>query len=534
MSVRKTISFLALMMLLFAVAGCGSEESAPEETEKRETTEEEHKEESKATDDELRVALYSQPATLDQPLDTGIQSRDLGRLVFETLVTVDSSYEPVPMLAESIDISDDGTTYTFKLREGVTFHNGQEMTAEDVVASMERWMEKSTITGSIFDDATWEEADDYTVVLNLAAPSSLTLDTMASPKQAAAIMPKEIVEAAPAEGVEEYIGTGPYEFVEWKQDQYIHFTRYEDYQAVEEEPNGLAGKKEALVKDIYVEIVPDASTRLAGLKTGEYDIAYQIANDDYDQVAEDPNLEPQPATHGELMIVYNKVEGVASDALMRQAINAVLDVDEIMLGAVVTEDLYWSSPSYMNREIEAWHSEAGGEYYNMADQERAKELLEEAGYDGETLTFITTRDDDVIYNASVVVQEQLSQIGVDVELEVYDWPTFANMRDDTSTWDMFITGSSVVSTPPQLLAVSPTWAGGVNDDKIIEGVQEIEAAPSQEEAKELWDELQRYGWEEYVPVSIIGGYSMFHAASAKVEGFETFSGAIFWNTSLNE
>lgn len=102
------------------------------------------------------------------------------------------------------------------------------MTAEDVVASMNRWLEKSSITGNIFKGATFEATNQYTVVLRLQQPSPLALDTMATAKMAAAIMPKEVVESAPPEGVTEYIGTGPYKFVEWKQDQYIHFTKFED------------------------------------------------------------------------------------------------------------------------------------------------------------------------------------------------------------------------------------------------------------------------------------------------------------------
>src|SRR5699024_447423 len=136
-------------------------------------------------------------------------------------------------------------TYTFNLRKGVKFHNGEEMVADDVVASMERWLEKSSITGNIFDGATWTAEDDHTVVLELETASALTLDTMASSKQSAAIMPKEIIDDAPAEGGEEYTGTGPYKFVEWKQYSYLKFERNEEYQALDMESDGLAGKKEA-------------------------------------------------------------------------------------------------------------------------------------------------------------------------------------------------------------------------------------------------------------------------------------------------
>src|SRR5699024_3248288 len=129
-------------------------------------------------------------------------------------------------LADSVE-TEDNQTFNFKLRQGVKFHNDEEMMAEDVIASMERWQETSPLTGSIFDDATWEAEDDYTVTLTLSKPSALTLDTIATVKHAPAIMPKEIVESADAEGVTEYVGTGPYKLVEWKQDQHIHLERFD-------------------------------------------------------------------------------------------------------------------------------------------------------------------------------------------------------------------------------------------------------------------------------------------------------------------
>src|SRR5699024_1429300 len=144
---------------------------------------------------------------------------------------------------------------------------------------------------NIFDDATWTAEDDTTVILELASPSPLTLDTLASAKQAAAIMPKDIVESAPPEGVEEYIGTVPFEFTEWKQYQYILFTKFDDYKSVDAEPDGLSGKKEALVDEIYIHIVPDTSTRVNGLLTGEYDFAFGIPYDTYDQLENDPSFD---------------------------------------------------------------------------------------------------------------------------------------------------------------------------------------------------------------------------------------------------
>lgn len=485
------------------------------------------------TGGELNIAIDASPPSLDQPANTATAARDTSRLIFEGLVVTDSTFQPQPMLAESID-TEDNQTYTFHLRQGIKFHNGDEMMAEDVVASMERWMELSDITGNIFNDATWTAEDDYTVVLELKRASSLALDTMASSKQAAGIMPKEIVESAPAEGVAEYIGTGPFKFEEWAPDHYIHFKKFEDYQPLDTEADGLAGKKEALVDDIYFHIVPDPSTRLAGMQSGEYDIVHGLPYDMYDELQANPDIDIVLAREGNQVLIMNNVKGPATDFKLREAINMGLNHEDILMAAFPNEDLYDLDPSYMDRDIEAWASDAGSEYYNQNDLEKAKELLEESDYDGEEFVIMATSDYIEFNNAGIVIHEQLMQLGINAKLEVYDWPTQTEKTEDLDAWDGIVNSFSVVSTPPQLLALSPTFGGGVNDDKVGEMMDEIEISPTEEDAKNLWDELQLYAWEELLPVIQHGAYNYLYGHRANVEGITTTSGPIYWNVSVNE
>ncbi|WP_368653195.1 ABC transporter substrate-binding protein [Ornithinibacillus sp. 4-3] len=536
----KKNKFLVLLLMIVAsmvlIIGCSNDsndnEGSDDATGNDDTTENDNGEQTKGGT--LKIAIDAAPPTLDQPTSTATAARDATRLIFESLVTTNSKFEPVPMLAESID-TEDNKTYTIKLREGVKFHNGKEMKAEDVIASMERWLEQSSITGNIFVDATWTEEDEYTVILELVEPSTLTLDTMASAKQAAGIMPKEVIESASADGIQEYIGTGPFELVEWRQDQYLHYKRYEDYLPREEEPDGLAGKKEALVDEIYFYLVPDTSTRIAGLQTGEYDFAYSIPYDQYDQMESNPDIETMLTPNANEMLVFNKVQGISTDYKIREAINVGLNYDETMMAAFPNKDFYWLDSGYMDVNILNWASTAGSEYYNQNDPEKAKELLEEAGYNGEEFKIMTTRDYDHHYNVGVVIHEQLKNLGINATLEIYDWPTMNDkMGNDFEAWDAFITSSSTVSTPPQLIALSPSFGGGVNDDSVGEAIKEIETAPTLEEAQQRWDELQLYAWEELLPIINIGGYNSFWAYNKKVEGIDALTGPIFWNVSIEE
>ncbi|WP_368653138.1 ABC transporter substrate-binding protein [Ornithinibacillus sp. 4-3] len=525
---KRSLFLVMLASIVFFIIGCSSNESEVDGNKSDETSNDEAN-----TGSVLKIALDGQPPTLDQPTAAPTAIRDTARLMFETLLTTDSNYAAVPMLAESVE-TDDNKTYVFHLREGVLFHNGKEMIAEDVIASMERWLEKSAITGTIFEGATWTAEDNYTVVLELVESSSLTLDTIASSKQAAAIMPKEVVEAATAEGVSEYIGTGPYQFVEWRQDQYIHFTKFDDYSALEEPADGLAGKKEALVDDIYFYIVTDASTRIAGLQTGEYDFAYGVPYDSYEQVNRDENINTHLDVTGVQLLAYNKEKGPAADVRMREVINTALDIEEIMMAAYPNEDLFWLHSSYMDEDIVSWASDAGEEYHNINDPEKAKQMLEDMDYNGEEFKILATRDYDHHYNAAVVIHDQLSQIGINATLEIYDWPTVTQLKDDTDAFDAYVISFSTVSTPPQFLGLSPTWAGGVNDEKVVEDMKAIETAPTTEEAQEIWEDLQRYAWEELLPVTTFGSYNSLYASSNKVEGIITFSGPIFWNVTIGE
>ncbi|WP_368652634.1 ABC transporter substrate-binding protein [Ornithinibacillus sp. 4-3] len=539
---KNGLFLMLLAALMLVIAACSSDSGGNDDSDSGDNTSSDETDNNDGDDEEaqgeaggtLRIAIDAAPPTLDQPTSTATAARDASRLIFETLVTTKENFEPEMMLAESIE-TEDNQTFTINLREGVKFHNGEEMTSEDVIASMERWLEKSSVTGNIFNDATWTADGDYTVILELQSPSSLTLDTMASAKQAAAIMPKEVIDNASDGVITEFIGTGPFKFEEWKQDQYIHYVKYDEYQPVDLPADGLSGKKEALVDEIYIYIVNDSSTRLAGLQTGEYDFAYGIPYDNYDALLADDNLETILTPSANQMMGLNKVQGIATDPKFRQAVNAALDAEQVMFAAFPDEDFFWLDSGYMDMYIEPWLTDAGNEYYNQANPERAKELLDEIGYNNEEFRIMTTRDYDHHYNSGVVIQEQLKQAGINAVLEVYDWPSLLDKREnDLGAWDAFMTSSSTVSTPPQLIGMSTTWAGGMDDSYVEETMAAIEGAPTIEEAKELWDELQLYAWEELVPIVHFGGYHSLYGHTKNVKGITNNTGPIFWNVTVSE
>lgn len=528
-------SFFLLLVLLglaLVIAACNGDDDGEADGETEDGAE------SNGTGDvqtggTLNIALNAQPPTLDPHMSTATATRDTSRLVFESLMVLNSSYEPVPFLAEELE-NEDNRIFTFHLREGILFHNGEEMTAEDVVASMNRWKDLDPRAQKYLgEDSVFEEVDDYTVVLELDNPTPLALGVIARNGQHAGIMPKELVDSSGPDGITEYIGTGPFEFAEWAQDNYIHFQKFDDYQPLDEEPDGLGGRREALVDEIYFYIAPDSSTRLAGIQSGEYDLAYQLPFDSYQQLMA-TDLQVEPSLAGNMVIQYNSADGMFADPLMRQAVNAALNIDEILEASLVESDIYTSGPEHMEAENLQWATNAGEAYYNQNDEELAKRLLEEAGYNGEEVKIVTTRDYQHYYDSSVVIQQQLEGLGMNVALEVYDWPSLTELVQDETAWHMRVNGYTFTPDPTQILYLNPETPGIGHDDHAVSLMKEIEEAETPEEASAKWEEMQEYIWSDWLPVTKLGSYSHLYVMADYVDGFVYAHGGNFWNISVNK
>src|SRR5213592_4759148 len=158
----------------------------------------------------LRVGNLGEPPALDAHWTTASITETLTNHLYEGLYSLDASNRPIPMLAESHSVSRDGLTYTFKLRQGIKFHNGKEMTSEDVVPSLARWGKQSIYGKALFAQvADWRAVDTYTVEMKLKEKSAIVLISLAVPNNFGAIYPKEIAEKFPSEvKATEWVGTG--------------------------------------------------------------------------------------------------------------------------------------------------------------------------------------------------------------------------------------------------------------------------------------------------------------------------------------
>ncbi|KAB2338575.1 ABC transporter substrate-binding protein [Cytobacillus depressus] len=520
---KKVSLFFVVLVLAFSIIGC----SAADET----STNEEAEGGEKVTGGELQVAYNAQPPTLDPLLTTAVATRDITRHIFESLVTYNQNFEVEPMLAESLDVSEDGKTITFDLRKGIKFHNGNEMSVGDVVASMNRWKDTTPLGKSYFANATFTASGDNTVVLEMPERLSTALAMLADPGQAAIITPKEVNDGATEEkGLTEFIGTGPYKFVEWKADQYIHLEKFEDYQSLDTESSGLAGKKEAFLNDIYFQFVTDASTRLAGIQTGEYDVANAIPFDNADQLEANKDVVNHVDHNGFNGIVFNKKARFFKDVTARQAVNAALNQEEILMASFTNENFYELEHGLMIKDQVEWYSEAGKDQYNQHDQEKAKELLKDAGYNGEDIIILTSKDYTDHYNAAVVVQQQLEKIGMKVKLDVYDWPTVLQKRTEETAYDIFVTGFPTEPIPAKYVFLDSAneWPGWTNSPEIDGLLDKISGATSQEEAKKYFAQLQEEFYN-YLPMIKFGNKTTITTTRSNIKDMGFLQGIILWN-----
>lgn len=478
----------------------------------------------------LKIVIDAEPPTIDMHVSTTTLVYHVGWHIFEQLYTLDENFDIIPMLAAGLpEISEDKLTYTIKLREGITFHNGKEMTSADVVASLERWGEVAGNGKVLFDKVASLEADGpYQIKLTLAEPIGTVLVYLAIPNGGAAIYPEEIVGGAGADPLQEFIGTGPYEFVEWQPNQYIKLKRYEDYEKVDFAATGYGGAKTAYADEIDFYFFADAAVRIASVESGDYHFADFVPVDEYDRLKDTEGVAAvasQP--RGWFTVVFNKKEGVMSDKLIRQAFLAALDMEPIMEAGYGHRDFWRLDPSIMFKE-QVWWSDAGGEFYNQNDPERAEALLEEAGYDGTPVRWLTG---PLEYNFSLAAKNQLEKVGFNIELERMEWATVTEHRNNPERWEAFSTGMTFRADPTMMVVVTPSYAGWWENDDLVELLAEMAVEEDFELRYALWEQVQKLFYEE-VPTVKIGDYSNLRLLRDDVKGFANMNEIFFWNVWL--
>ena len=481
----------------------------------------------------FRAAMIGEPPTLDLHTTTAVIVQQITWHIYETLYTYDKQYNAVPMLVESHTTADGGRTYLFKLRRGVKFHNGKEMTSADVVASLKRWGRLATPGKAVWRNVEGVEARDaHTVAMLLKEPSGALLAALARPNNGAAIYPKEIVEAAGDQPVKEYIGTGPYRFVEHKPDRHVRVARFKDYVARADAPNGPGGKRTAYLDEILFMPVPDVTVRLAGVETGEYDFAQQIKQDQYDRVKATKGVEAlvlKPS--GWSTAVLNHKQGLMTDRKLRQAFQAALDMEPIMAAGFGHKDFYRLDGSLMYPEQPQWHSKVATELYNQKNKAKAQKLLKEAGYTGQPVRWVTTKEYEWMYRNALVAKQQLEEAGFKIDLQVVDWATLVQRRNKPELFDVFSTGFTFGPEPALATSVQCGWPGWWCQEDKERAMEALARETDQKKRKVHWERVQQIFHEDVGRIKF-GDYFSLDVVRKDVKNFPAAPWTAFWNVWL--
>jgi peptide/nickel transport system substrate-binding protein len=373
----------------------------------------------------LRARLNADIRSTDPGTNRDANTDAVVAHIVEGLVAFRDDTSIGPMLADSWALSNEGKTYTFRLRQGVKFHNGATMTADDVVWSLKRWLDPATqwrclsefsATG-IARIETIEAPDPQTVAITLDQPTALFLPTIARPDCGqTAVIHRDSVGAdgkwiAP-------IGTGPFKLAEWKRGQYVDIVRFDSYVSRSEPRTGYTGAKDVKVDRVRFNVIPDSSAAKAGLLSGSLDVVISLSIPDLEDLKSRPEVQlsitPSLSLTG---ILFQTKDPLLKDVRIRRAIALSIDtaqiVDAVMLGTARPNNsaLPLGSPFYGEVQSHGYEQ-------NIAE---AKKLLVEAGYRGQPIKMITNKRYSFVFDASVLVQAMAQGVGINIELEVMDW-----------------------------------------------------------------------------------------------------------------
>lgn len=374
---------------------------------------------------EISVAQGADAVTLDPHGENDQPSSRVRSQIYETLINQDEKLNLEPGLAVSWDQIDE-TTWEFELRQGVTFHNGEEFTAEDVKFTLERLKDPETAAAGAFIVSFLEEVeviDEYRVRLKTDKPFAPMLNHLAHP--VTGMLNKEAVEEAGEDyGTLTVTGTGPFKFKSWSTGSEIELVKYEDYWG-----------ENAKADTVIFRNIPENTVRAIEVETGGVDIAYNIAPIDEERLVEAPEINLiKHDTLSTSYIGFNCQVEPYDNVKVRKAINYAINKEEIVKYVYTGQATRSSGP--ISDNVWGAHTDLDPYYYN---QEKAKELLEEAGYSDGFSTTIYTNDNPLRMQIAEMVQSDLKKVGIDVEIQVLEWGTYLE-RTGGGDHEMFILG----------------------------------------------------------------------------------------------
>lgn len=442
---------------------------------------------------------------LDPHVEANQTSWEIHAIVYEGLVFLGENLEPVPGLAESWETPDD-TTYVFKLREGVKFHNGREMTADDVIYSLQRvltypeaWWDtkmgpprvpdaseataiaQGTPTAGPVVGLTVEKTGPYEITARLTEPYAPFLASLSGTP--VSILPGEELESGAFDITTQMIGTGPFQMIEHLEDERWVFAKFDGYWQPDQPQ----------VDEVVWRVMTDEAARAAALRTGEIHLTMFENPTMLDITANDPNIENVvQATTNYYVLFVNAQREQLSDERVRQAISLALNREEI-------KDVALFGRAHSTSPIAPAHTQFARPLeevpFYAQDQDEARRLLSEAGYaDGLQLELLITPVLAATVPIAELMKVQLAEVGIELEIVQRDLATFVDEYAVQGTAQLAISWWAGYSDPYLILLEnnSANFAPilGIVDPAIDELVAESAQTVDPEERLEVLHRLE--------------------------------------------
>ena len=455
-----------------------------------------------AAQDSATVALQLEPPHLD-PTSAAAGAIDsvLYANVYEGLTRFAPDGSVVPGLAESWDISEDGRTYTFTLRDGVTFHDGSSFEAADVVFALDRARAEDSTNAqkALFEGIESVEAtDDRTVVVTLKAPDGQFLFNMAWGD--AIVFPPENVENLETTP----IGTGAFRFVDWRQGDSVILERNPDYWG---EAPALSG--------VTFKFISDPTAAFAATMSGDVDAFYSYpAPENLAQFEADPRFQVlEGSTEGETILAMNNARAPFDDPRVREAVALAIDRQAIIDGAMygygtpIGSHFAPHHPDYVDLTGDTPH-----------DPERARELLAEAGYPDGFETTLMLPPPSYARRGGEIVAAQLREVGIDAAIANVEWAQWLEQAFTGKDFDLTI----VSHTEPFDIGIyaRPEYYFGYDSEEFQEIMADLTAATDPAERKRLTEAAQRRIAEDHVNAFLFQ-LALTSVAKAELQGLWT-------------
>jgi peptide/nickel transport system substrate-binding protein len=500
--------------------------------------------------DVLRLRLNGDINTMDPISTTNFTIRNAAYLMYDTLFALDSNYEPQPQMAEGYELSEDGLTYTITLRDGLMFHNGDPVTASDVVASLERWGKVDGLGKTLFAKMeSMSAADEKTITINMSEPWGQVIPALGKiSSNVPVIMTAEQAANDPSEPVVTPIGSGPYKLVpdEWVPGSIAVFEKFEDYVPRSEPADMAAGGKVAHFDRVELVYIPDTATAIDALIGGEIDWIEEVPADMLPFFEGVDTAKPIAARQSgnSMQLVVNHLNPPFDNEKVRHALQWALEQEPFLLAAYGdATDRYLECAAVFFCDT-PYASDANTERVLTRDVEKAKVLLDEAGYDGTPVVLMHVTDipaHDAYYS---VLKPMLEEAGFVVEEQISDWATVATRRASKEPvseggWNLFFTGWGFVdqSNPMTNVYVSGdgenAWFGWAHSEELQDLRKQFAGEADPEVRKQLAEQMQVLAHDlvSYVPM---GQAFPSQGIATNLEGFIESPVPFFWEVRRAE